>query len=198
MAGCGIRPIRGNRRRVNPDSSGKKPPLSLRRGVDVGAIFKCPVLGRSPGRAFHCGRSFRRVRFMPEGSLAGAEAPASPHFLSAVAASKQAADVSDHVLRDQEEVTSRRRPHNADPARPSQPRARRLGPGPCGTRPRHGTQLLRKRGHLRIARTGHSKLALPHGRNSGPKGRFRGKCIRNKDNSDPNSQRGQKKCWESG
>ena len=33
-----------------------------------------------PGRAFHCGRSFRRGRFMPEKSLAGAEAAASPHF----------------------------------------------------------------------------------------------------------------------
>ena len=44
-----------------------------------------------------------------------------PTFLSAVAAIKRATDVADHALRDQEECTSRRRPHNLYPARPIQP-----------------------------------------------------------------------------
>ncbi len=151
MAGCGIRPTRGNRRRVNPDSSGKKPPLSLRRGVDVGAIFQCPLFcnlsmsGSGPAL-----RAVPSIAVGPSGGpLHAREKPRGgggrslPAFLSAVAAFKQAADVSDHVLRDHEEVTSRRRPHNAYPAPPDR-RARRnaahrllaageLGPSPCGT-----------------------------------------------------------------
>lgn len=44
----------------------------------VGAIFKCPVLGRSPGRPFRCRRTFHRGHAMPQetpGGFAGQSPP---------------------------------------------------------------------------------------------------------------------------
>ena len=106
---------------------------------------------------------------LPAGPLHAREKPRGgggrslPAFLSAVAAFIQAADVSDHVLRDQVEVTSGRRPHDAYPARPSQPRARRrcppatcsrwAWPGTLWHGVRHAAPPLRKSGHFRIAPT---------------------------------------------